>query len=154
MPTCIKCEKVMKSDYKKIPTLDNKLTKGSAWACSDRFCNVDLDLKNGYENLEGVWNIVNKPKQNEELDYRNSEEYKEYERVNRQNLVDKKEKISLFGITMINMYRREMGKMREEKDKLKEQLRVLKGEDHYACGWVCWENMSLNQGWLITRLDD
>ena len=59
MPTCIRCEKVMKSDYKKIPTL-RRGVKGSAWACSDRFCNMDLlDLKNGYEDLDGVWVIVN-----------------------------------------------------------------------------------------------
>ena len=151
MPTCIKCEKVMKSEYKKIPTLE-KGVKGSAWACRNRFCNVDLDLKNGYESEDGVWNI-GLGYEPLEPDYRNSEEYKQYKSYNRQNGVPEAEKISLFGISMLNMFRREMAKMREENGKLKTELRVLKGEDHYSAGSVCWENMTLNQGWLITRLD-
>ena len=153
MPTCIRCEKVMKSGYKKIKTLKTENIMGGivshwskAWACKNRFCNVDLDLKNGYEDLDGVWNIVNKPK---EPDYRDSSEYKDYRRMNRQDNIPKEEQISLFGIIMINMFRREMGRMREEKDKLTEELRVLKGEDHYAAGWVCWEGISLHTGYDI-----
>ena len=66
MPTCIKCGKIMKRGYKKIKTVKRFPNEdgtcwsnwGKAWACSDRFCNVDLDLKNGYENEDGVWVVV------------------------------------------------------------------------------------------------
>ena len=130
MPTCIKCEKVMSSGYKKIKVL--KDIRNNIWVCE----------------YECKYGGCEEPK---EPDYKDSEEYKEYEFVNRQTNIPDEEQISLFGITMINMFRREMAKMREEKDKLKEELRVLKGEDHYSAGLVCWENINLNDGWRISK---
>tara|TARA_B110000967_G_scaffold132269_1_gene135034 strand:- start:1441 stop:1779 length:339 start_codon:yes stop_codon:yes gene_type:complete len=110
-------------------------------------------MKSGYKKTGKDWECkdgcVVEPV---EPDYRNSEEYKQYESRNRQNEVPEAEKISLFGISMLNMFRREMAKMREENGQLKAELRVLKSEDHYSAGAVCWENINLNQGWLITRL--
>lgn len=123
MPTCIKCEKVMKSGYKKITVL-----KPEQLVC-------EYECKGG---------CVVEPK---EPDYKDSEEYKKYEWVNRQNEVVEEEKISLFGITMINMFRREMGKMREENERLNEEFRP-----EVSVGWgVCWENIPLNQGWCISK---
>ena len=60
MPTCIKCEKVMKSGYKKITVL-----KPEQLVC-------EYECKGG---------CVVEPK---EPDYKDSEEYKKYEWVNRQ----------------------------------------------------------------------
>jgi hypothetical protein len=126
MPTCIKCEKVMKSGYKKIKVL--KDIRNNIWVC-------EYECKDGCV-VEPV-----------EPDYRNSEEYKQYEWCSRQTNIPDAEKISLFGITMLNMFRREMAKMREENGKLKTELRVLKNEEDYSVGAICWENMTLNQGW-------
>ena len=56
MPTCIKCEKKVLSEYKLINTIE-KGVKGRKWACWDRFCNADLNLKNGYMNFDDVWVI-------------------------------------------------------------------------------------------------
>mgnify|MGYP003680302455 CR=1 FL=1 len=147
MPTCIKCEKVMKSGYKKVKTRKFGLNLKMDWSEVDSleppntwYDEVSYECKGGCV-VEPV-----------EPDYKDSEEYKEYEFVNRQTNIPDEEQISLFGITMINMFRREMAKMREEKDKLKEELRVLKGEDHYSAGLVCWENINLNHGWAISRI--
>ena len=142
MPTCIKCEKVMKSGYKKNKVL--KDIRNNIWVC-------EYECKDGCV-VEPV-----------EPDYRNSEEYKQYESYNRQNEVPEEEKISLFGISMLNMFRREMAKMREENGKLKTELRVLKSEvarisgatldsTHYSAGAICWENMTLNRGWDISKI--
>tara|TARA_R110002153_G_scaffold28761_1_gene88501 strand:- start:48 stop:413 length:366 start_codon:yes stop_codon:yes gene_type:complete len=70
---------------------------------------------------------------------KNSEEYEKYRRLNWQvsDVFSKEDYISLFGVFIINMFRQEMGKLREE-------LQVLKGEDHYMTGSVRWENFSLS----------
>ena len=147
MPTCIRCEKVMKSGYKKVKTRKFGLNLKMDWSEVDSleppntwYDEVSYECKGG---------CVVEPVEPKEPDYRDSSEYNYFRRVNRQDNIPEEEQISLFGIIMINMYRREMGKMREEKDKLKEELRVLKGEDHYACGSVCWENMPLHTGYDI-----
>lgn len=133
MPTCIRCEKVMKSGYKKNKVL--KDIRNNIWVC-------EYECKDGCV-VEPV-----------EPYYRNTEEYKQYESYNRQNEVPEEEKISLFGISMLNMFRREMAKMREENRQLKEELRVLKSEDHwsYSAGAICWEKITLNRGWDISNI--